>query len=314
MGFGPLPGAPDSSVVLVEGPWTHRTVRANGIALHVAELGSGPLVLLIHGFPQFWWAWHQQLVDLADAGYRAVAVDLRGYGASDKPPRGYDSPTLAADMAALVTSLGETDAMVVGNDIGGTLAWTMAACHPRVVRSVAVLGAAHPLRMRAELRVGAGPAQRRASAYILRTFQIPRRPENLLSRDATWVRELYGRWTGPRWRGTPGYVADVERYAQAMRIHPVSFCAAEHYRWMVRSLLRSDGRRYAAALRAPIAAPVLHLHGDFDTCVLPGTAQGAGTYVTGEYEWRVIDGVGHFPHNEVPEFVSGELIRWAKSH
>jgi pimeloyl-ACP methyl ester carboxylesterase len=312
MGFGPLPGAPDSSVVLVEGPWTHRMVRANGIALHVAELGTGPLVLLLHGFPQFWWGWHQQLLDLADAGFRAVAVDLRGYGASDKPPRGYDSPTLAADMAALVTSLGESNAMVVGTDVGGTLAWTMAASHPRVVRSLVLLGAAHPLRMRHELRLGAGPRQRQASAYILRTFQVPRRSENLLSRDSTWVRALYDRWTGPRWRGTPGYVHDVERYAQAMRIHPVSFCAAEHYRWMVRSLVRSDGRRYANALRAPIAAPVLHLHGDFDTCVLPSTAQGSGQYVTGQYEWRVLDGVGHFAHNEVPDFVSGELIRWAK--
>jgi pimeloyl-ACP methyl ester carboxylesterase len=312
MGFGPLPGAPDSSVVLVEGPWTHRMVRANGIAMHVAELGTGPLVLLLHGFPQFWWAWHQHLIDLADAGFRAVAVDLRGYGASDKPPRGYDSPTLAADMAALVNSLGESDAMVVGTDLGGSLAWTMAASHPRVVRSLVVLGAAHPLRMRSELRIGAGARQRQASAYILRTFQIPRRAENLLSRDSTWVRALFDRWTGPRWRGTPGYVADVERYAQAMRIHPVSFCAAEHYRWMVRSLARTDGRRFATALRAPISAPVLHLHGDFDTCVLPGTAQGSGQYVTGQYEWRVLDGVGHFPHNETPEFVSGEVIRWAK--
>src|SRR5581483_9402777 len=108
MGFGPLPDAPDSSIALVDGPWTHRVVPANGITLHVAEAGSGPLVLLLHGFPQFWYAWHRQLLDLADAGFRAVAVDLRGFGASDKPPRGYDVPNLAADIAQLVTSLGES--------------------------------------------------------------------------------------------------------------------------------------------------------------------------------------------------------------
>jgi pimeloyl-ACP methyl ester carboxylesterase len=312
MGFGPLPGAPDSSAVLVDGPWTHRTVRANGIALHVAEIGTGPLVLLLHGFPQFWWAWRRQMVDLADNGYRAVAIDLRGFGASDKPPRGYDAPNLAADVASLVTSLGEREAIIVGNDLGGLLAWTVAANHPQVVRSLVLLGAAHPLRLRSA--IARNREQRRASAYALRTFQIPRRPEGLLARDGRWVRHLFDTWTGPRWRGTPDYVADVERYAAAMRIHPVAYCTSEYFRWLVRSLIRRDGRRFAASLRAPITAPVLHLHGDFDTCVLPSTAQGSGQYVTGAYEYRVLDGVGHFPHNEVPELVSGELVRWAKLH
>jgi len=311
MGVGPLPGAPDSSIALIDGPWTHRVVRANGIALHVAEAGTGPLVLLLHGFPQFWWAWHQQLSDLAGAGFRAVAVDLRGYGASDKPPRGYDAPNLAADMAQLVNSLGESDAMVVGTDIGGLLAWTMAARHPRVVRSLALVAAAHPLRLRSALAARSG-AQRRASAYALRTFQVPRRPETLLTRDSQYVRQLFDGWTGPRWRGTPDYVADVERYAEAMRVHPVAYCASEYFRWLVRSMVRPDGRRFADSLRTAITAPVLHLHGDFDTCVLPSTAQGSGQYVTGDYEYRVFDGVGHFPHNEVPELISGELIRWAK--
>src|SRR5579875_66246 len=315
MGFGPLPGSPDSSVALVEGPWNHRIVRANGIALHVAEVGTGPLVLLVHGFPQFWWGWHQQLVDLADAGYRAVAVDLRGYGASDKPPRGYDSPTLAADVAALVTSLGESQATVVGHGIGGTLAWAMGARHPQVVRSMVVLGAAHPLRMREALTSGSGGDQRHASGYLVRTFQVPRRPENLLSRaDSPWVHELYDRWTGPRWKAGASYERDVARFTEAMRIHPVSFCASEHFRWVVRSQFRGDGRRYHASLRTPTTAPVLHLHGDLDACVLPGTAQGSGRYVAGEYEWRVLDGVGHFAHNEVPELISGELVRWAKLH
>ena len=249
MGFGPLPGAPDSSSVLVEGPWTHRVVRANGIALHAAELGTGPMVLLLHGFPQFWWTWHRQLVDLADAGFRAVAVDLRGYGASDKPPRGYDAPNLAADLAGVVAALGERDATVVGTDVGGLLAWTMAATHPHVVRNLVLLGAAHPLRLRSAIRHDR--TQRRASGYALRTFQVPRRPEHLLARDSAWVRELFDTWTGPRWRGTPGYVADVERYAAAMRIHPVYYCAAEYFRWLVRSLPRA--RR--ASLRGVVARP-----------------------------------------------------------
>ncbi|MDT4894064.1 MAG: hypothetical protein QOE97_3099 [Pseudonocardiales bacterium] len=310
---GPAPGAPDSSTVLLDGPWTHRTVRANGIAMHVAEMGAGPLVLLLHGFPQFWWAWRQQLADLADAGYRAVAVDLRGYGASDKPPRGYDAPNLASDVAALVTALGESDAMIVGTDVGGLLAWTVAATHPQVVRNLAVVGAAHPLRLRAAI-AGRSSVQRHASAYALRTFQVPRRPEALLTGDGTYVRSLFDQWTGPRWRGTPAYVADVQRYVDAMRIHPVAYCASEYFRWLVRSLVRADGRRFADSLRTPIAAPVLQLHGDFDACVLPSTAQGSGQYVTGDYEWRVLDGVGHFPHNEVPDVISSELIRWAKLH
>jgi pimeloyl-ACP methyl ester carboxylesterase len=311
MGFGPLPGAPDSSVVLVDGPWRHRTVRANGIALHVAELGSGPLVLLLHGFPQFWWTWHRQLRDVADAGYRAVAVDLRGFGASDKPPRGYDAPNLADDIAALVSALGESDAMVVGSDLGGLLAWTIAATRPELVRGVVLLGAAHPLRLRSA--IGSDRAQRRASRYALRTFQLPRRPEHLLARDSVWVRSLFDTWSGPSWRASASYPDDVERYAEAMRVHPAYFCAAEYFRWLVRSLPRKDGRRYADSLRTPVRAPVLQLHGDRDSCVLPATAQGSGRFVRGSYEWRSLDGVGHFPHNERPDLVSGELIRWAKT-
>jgi pimeloyl-ACP methyl ester carboxylesterase len=309
MGFGPVQGAPDPSSVLVDGPWTHRTVPANGITLHLVEAGAGPLVLLLHGFPQFWWAWRRQLVDLADAGYRAVAVDLRGYGASDKPPRGYDAPTLAADAAALIASLGESDAVVVGTDLGGLLAWTIAATHPRVVRSLVLLGAAHPLRLRsAVLR---DPAQRRASGYAWRTFQVPRRPEHKLARGE-WVHELFDRWAGSRWRATGEYAADVDRYADAFRIHPVAYCASEYFRWLVRSLPRRDGRRFAASLRAPISAPVLQLHGDRDSCVLPSTAQGSGSFVTGHYESRLLERVGHFPQNEVPELISGEIVRWAK--
>src|SRR5688500_20132939 len=99
-------GRPDATSVLLPGPWTHRTISANGSGLHVAEAGEGPLVLLLHGFPQFWWTWHSQLTALAAAGIHAIAPGLRGYGACDTPPRVYDLPTLSADIAALVPALG----------------------------------------------------------------------------------------------------------------------------------------------------------------------------------------------------------------
>jgi pimeloyl-ACP methyl ester carboxylesterase len=303
--------SPDDSIVLVDGPWTHRLVGANGIALHVAEIGSGPLVLLLHGFPQFWWTWRQQLLDLADAGFRAVAVDLRGYGASDKPPRGYDVPNLAADVTKLVAAMGERDAVLVGHDMGALLAWTVAATRPDVVRRLAVLAGPHPLRLRQAI-VSDPRGQGRASGYALTGFQVPRRPEARLVRDDGYVRELFDAWTGPRWRSSAGYPADVERYAEAVRIHPVAHLAMEPFRWLVRSVPRRDGRRYARSLRTPVQAPVLHLHGDVDRCILPATAQGSGRYVAGEYEWRMLEGVGHFPQDEAPEQVSGELVRWAK--
>lgn len=301
---------PDDSAVLIEGPWTHRTVPANGIALHVAEAGTGPLILLLHGFPQFWWAWRHQLVALADAGFRAVAVDLRGYGASDKPPRGYDTATLAADITALISALGERDAVLVGNDLGGALAFTAAHHDPDAVRRVVVLGSAHPARMRRRMLTDLR-GQARASALITTSFQLPRRPERQL-RDPALVRGLLAQWSGPAWRNDPEFDAAAERYAMAMRIHPVSHLALENFRWQVRSVPRPDGMRFARSVREPTRVPVLQLHGELDTCVLPETARGSGRYVGGAYEWLAMPGVGHFPHEEAPDAATAEIIRWAK--
>ena len=105
------------SPIYVDGPWSHRPVTANGTRFHIAEAGEGPLVLLLHGFPQFWWTWRAQLEALSAAGYRAVAADLRGYGGSDKPPRGYDLITAASDAAGMVRALGEANAVVVGHRV-----------------------------------------------------------------------------------------------------------------------------------------------------------------------------------------------------
>src|SRR2546429_8492508 len=104
------------------------------------------MVLFLHGFPEFWRPWQYQLRMVADAGFRPVAIDLRGYGASDKPPRGYDGYTMAADVAGLIRALGERSAVLVGGGYGGAMAWTTAALPPKLGRRLGVPRAAHPRR------------------------------------------------------------------------------------------------------------------------------------------------------------------------
>jgi pimeloyl-ACP methyl ester carboxylesterase len=300
---------PDATSVLLPGPWTHRDISANGVLLHAAEAGSGPLVLLLHGFPQFWWAWRAQLTGLAAAGFRAVAPDLRGYGASDKPPRGYDLPTLSADVAALVRALGERDAVVVGHDWGGLLAWTTAVLHPRTVRRLVVVSMAHPRRMRAAIT---DREQRRALRYAL-PFQLPRVPERRLTRaDDDPVAELMRNWSGPAWQHTADFAEAVDRYRSAARIPQAAYSAMEYYRWAGRSQLRPDGLRYARRMAAPVTAPTLQLHGELDPYVLPSTAEGSGRFVAGAYEWRLVPGAGHFLPEEAPTDVTTAIADWSR--
>jgi pimeloyl-ACP methyl ester carboxylesterase len=296
---------PAESSVHVDGPWSHRTVTANGTRFHIAETGDGPLVLLLHGFPEFWWTWRRQLTALAQAGFRGVAADLRGYGGSDKPPRGYDLVTAASDAAGLVRALGEANAVVIGHDWGGLVAWTMGAYYPKVVRRLTIVSAPHPLRVRGAI-VSDPLGQGRRSAYAL-AFQLPSVPERRLVRDGgAKVGKMLRDWSGPGW---PDNEAD-ERYREAMRIPGVAHSALEYHRWIVRSPLRPDGIRYARRMRAPIQAPTLHMHGALDVCVLPSTARGAGRYVDAPYRWRLIDGAGHFPHEELPDRFNAELCGW----
>ena len=172
---------PESTVVNVAGPWTHRDIAANGARFHIAEMGEGPVVLLAARLPAV-------LVDLAASdcrrwpapGYRAVAMDLRGYGGSDRTPRGYDPITLALDVTGVIRSLGEPDAIVVGHDLGGYLGWTAAVLRPKVVRRLVAVSMPHPRRLRGALLTDRH--QMAASSHIF-GFQRPWVPERQLIRD-----------------------------------------------------------------------------------------------------------------------------------
>jgi pimeloyl-ACP methyl ester carboxylesterase len=291
----------DASDILIDGPWTHRFVSANGARFHVAEAGSGPLVLLLHGFPQFWWAWRQLLPVLASAGYRAAAMDLRGYGASDKPPRGYDTLTLTDDVAGVIKGLGESRATIVGHDWGAWLAWSMPAAAPRVTRAVAALSMGHPIQMISSFPRNRSPR----SLLTLARFQVPMLPERDLG-QGNGVDRILRRWSAT---GYPDR-STVEQYRKAMRMPFVAHTSMEYYRWVVRSRIRPDGYRFVSAIRHPIDVPVLYLHGAEDTWVTPETASGSARWARGGLGLHIIPSAGHFLPEEAPDAVAGHLVSW----
>ena len=145
------------------------------VRLHYVEAGDGPLIVLLHGFPEFWYGWRLQIAPLAAAGFRVVAPDLRGYNLSSKPDgiAAYGADQLAADVRGLIQERGAESALVVGHDWGGTAAWTLAMNHPEVVERLAILDAAHPRKLNEGLR---HPSQLRRSWYFF-YFQLPDLPE-----------------------------------------------------------------------------------------------------------------------------------------
>jgi pimeloyl-ACP methyl ester carboxylesterase len=298
----------DAAFVNVEGPWEHRYVSANGARFHVAEMGDGPLVLLLHGFPQFWYTWRHQMVALAEAGFRAAAMDLRGYGGSDKPPRGYDTYMSTLDTASVIRALGEKQAVVVGQGLGGWISWSMPTFRRDVTRAIASLSMPHPRIMRHA--TWTDRKQRRASAWIA-GLQRPFVPEREMAESHEYVAELMRAWASPF--GEFPSDAEVERYGDAMMIPFVAHSAAEHYRWLGRSSVRPDGPLFMRRVRHAIHVPVLQLQGTDDGCVLPGSTRGSGAFVPGDYRHVKVEGAGHFLTEEAPEQVNAALLSWLRS-
>src|SRR5512136_1490770 len=169
-----------------------RTIAVNGLELHVIVAGplDGPLIVLLHGFPECWYTWRKQIKLLAEAGYRVVVPDQRGYNLSDKP-RGihnYRLEALSADVVELIRAFDREKALVVGHDWGGVVAWHLAMHHPEVVDKLIVLNAPHPATYLREIR--SNPAQQRKSWYV-GFFQLPIVPEELFGHDpietARWM-------------------------------------------------------------------------------------------------------------------------------
>src|SRR3712207_4521204 len=158
--------------------FTHRYADLGDVRLHYVEAGEGPPVLLLHGFPQFWYEWRHQISALVEAGFRIVAPDMRGYNLSDKPPgvRAYRVRLLARDVERLILACGEQTATVVGHDWGAIVAWITAMCYPGRVGKLAILNVPHPARFLDGLL---SPRQLLRSSYMF-FFQIPWLPEQVI--------------------------------------------------------------------------------------------------------------------------------------
>ena len=304
----------------IAGPWRHRHVAANGARFHLVEATppgdapgeapdpARPLVLLLHGFPEFWWTWRVQLPALAAAGRRVVAMDLRGYGGSDKTPRGYDPLTLARDVSGVIKALGERQAVLVGHGWGGYVGWAAAALEPRQVSGLCAVASPHPAVIRRSLRRALGPAGRTAAAHLL-AMQLPMLPERRLADPRSGVLAgLLDSWSAPG-SDFPDEQA-LATYQTAIGTWPASHCALEYDRWWFRSQLRADGRRFDRLMRPPLPQPVACLTGALDPLVSHGAARASARHVGGDFTHLTLPGVGHFPQEEDPTGFTEALLDW----
>jgi pimeloyl-ACP methyl ester carboxylesterase len=267
-----------------------------GIRLHYVEAGAGPLVVLLHGFPEFWYSWRHQIAPLAQAGYHVVAPDMRGYDLSDKPQncRAYDTGLLADDIAGLVRSFGEQSAIVVGHDWGAAVAYTVAMRHPDVVRRLAILNVPHPTRMLEGFRT---LRQLRKSWYMF-FFQIPRLPEHLIARDdfSFAKRSL-------RSDSKDAFTdEDLERYVDAWSQPGALTGMINYYRAALR---RSPGK--TLALMKPIEAPTLVIWGMLDRHLGSELAEPAPEWVPNVRVERIADAT-HWVQHDAPERVNELLL------
>lgn len=309
---------PDPSVTRIAGPWRHLDVHANGIRFQCVEAlpddddtppTAKPLVILLHGFASFWWSWRHQLRGLS--GARVIAVDLRGYGGSDKPPRGYDGWTLAGDTAGLVRALGHTSATLIGHADGGLVCWATAVLHSRVVDAIALVSSPHPAALRRSVMVNAD--QRRALLPSLLRYQVPRWPERLLTRNnAEELQALVVARSSAQWIASEDFSETIPHLRQAIQIPSAAHSALEYQRWAVRSQTRSEGRRFMKLMKRQLDLPLLHLRGSADPYVLADPVERSRRFAPrGQFVEHA--GVGHYAHEEAPAEVNAHLQRFLTS-
>jgi pimeloyl-ACP methyl ester carboxylesterase len=281
----------------------HRYADLGDVRVHYVEAGEGPLVLLLHGFPQFWYQWRHQVPALVEAGFRVVAPDMRGYNLSDKPPgvRAYRVELLARDVKRLILACGERTADVAGHDWGAIAAWIAAMRHPECVGRLAILNVPHPARLLHGLM---SPMQLLRSSYAF-FFQIPRLPEEVIrAGDFGLLRSVFRR---DPVRSEAMSDEDIERYVEAIA-RPGALTASLNY---YRALLRYP--RHTRELMKRVEAPVLVIWGERDRFLSRRLAEPPRLWVPGLLGVKRLPDASHWVAEDRPLEVNTLLLDFLRS-
>jgi pimeloyl-ACP methyl ester carboxylesterase len=260
----------------------------NGVRIHYVTAGHGPLVVLLHGFPDFWYGWREQ-IPLLSRRRTVAALDLRGYNLSDHPPgvEQYNLGLLAADVAAVIRDQGYDHASVIGHDWGGAIAWFFAILYPQMTDSVVVLQTPHPRGLLRELRTN--PEQLADSTYA----RVLEQPDAYLRLTAT---------------GLAGWVTDP-----AARARYVEAFERSDFQAMLNYYVANYPREPYADVALPnVQAPVLIMHGLDDTFLLAAGHNSTWDWVDGPVTLMTVPGVGHFIHQDAAQLVTRTIDRWLR--
>ncbi|MGI4749777.1 MAG: alpha/beta fold hydrolase [Janthinobacterium lividum] len=287
---------------MMETGWKSTRLPVNGLSLHVVEAGpaDGPLLILLHGFPEFWWAWRYQITPLAKAGYHVVVPDMRGYNSSDAPKdiSSYLLDTLVADVMALADHYGTGPFYLVGHDWGGIIAWGVGASYSSRLKRLVIMDAPHPDLWAHQAFTH--PSQALRSTYVA-LFQLPWLPEAALGAvDFAGLRAMVEDTARPD-ALKPG---DIEHYTQAWG-HPGSLTAMLNYYRALREREKPDQP-------ARIQCPTLVLWGEKDIFLEHHVAL-AGLEQCDNGQLSIVQGATHWLHLEEPERVNAEILEFLSS-
>jgi pimeloyl-ACP methyl ester carboxylesterase len=288
---------------------THNYASSNGSRFHYAEAGSGDnLVILLHGFPEFWYSWRHQLTALGKS-YHVVAPDMRGYNLSDKPGRveDYRIEVLIEDVVGLIKYFGASKAAIVAHDWGAAVAWAVSQKYPEKVSKLAILQVPPAAAWRANMTL-----RQLLRSWYMFFFQLPRVPEWRISRNNFVALEGVFKDSVAR-QGTFS-TADIEAYKAAFRQPGAATAAINYYRANVRRLMagsaksKHDGPQSAAPRNdGRIRVPTLFIFGEQDFAILPATVRGVAKYIDAPFSELRIPDSGHWVQNEAADEVNAAL-------